>query len=244
MTFNYNEAFKRLIFLDYDSTLITISKYPEFATLDRNSLNIIQKLSSDRRNHIVIISGRDKKFLNLLFNYIDITLVAEHGYFIKKAGEEWKSTVDLDLRWKNDVKPILIKYTHRCKGTFVEEKAGSFAWHYKNADLKIMHRWFNKLRKDLGKLIGFETEFEIIEGNNLLEVKSVKYNKGQAANALLKNENYDFIFAAGHDKTDEFLFQALPYSAHTIHIGFNPSIARYNVSDTSHLLQVLEALTE
>ena len=102
----------------------------------------------------------------------------------------------------------------------------------------------HELRDDLAEIIRHKTDFEILEGHKVLEVKSGKYDKGQAATALINGQNFDFIFAAGDDKTDEFLFKALPQDAYTIRVGLSPSFAKYNVTDIPVLLKLLEELAE
>ncbi len=238
----YQEAERRILFLDYDGTLVAFAKYPELAVIDKNTLKIVKKLTSDPRNHIVIISGRGKEFLEKQFGNVPVTLVAEHGYFIRKAGEDWESTISADAQWKETVMPILQEYVDRCNGTFIEEKTGSLAWHYRNADMDFAQLRLNELRDDLAEIIRHKTDFEILEGHKVLEVKSGKYDKGQAAAVLIAKEYYDFILAAGDDKTDEFLFQAIPDFGHTIRVGLSPSFARYNVPDTDSLLALLQAL--
>ena len=109
-----------------------------------------------------------------------------------------------------------MEYVNRCNGTFIEEKNGSLAWHYRNADMDFAQLRLNELKDELAEIIRYKTDLEILEGNKVLEVKSGKYDKGQAAKVFMTNEQYDFIMAAGDDKTDEFLFQALPESAFTI----------------------------
>lgn len=239
---DYQNSNNRILFLDYDGTLVSFAKYPELATINKNTLGIIKKLSADPKNQIVIISGRTRDFLERQFSGVDVTLVAEHGYFIKIAGGNWESEIRTDLKWKEIVLPILNQYVSRCNGTFIEEKAGSIAWHYRNADSDFAQLRLNELRDDLSEIIRHKTDFEILEGNKVLEVKSGKYDKGQAANNLMKNKDFDFILAAGDDKTDEFLFKKLPVSAYTIRVGLSPSIAKYNVSDFSYLLKLLETL--
>lgn len=238
----YQEAERRILFLDYDGTLVAFAKYPELAVIDKNTLKIVKKLTSDPRNHIVIISGRGKEFLEKQFGNVPVTLVAEHGYFIRKAGEDWESTISADAQWKEAVMPILQEYVDRCNGTFIEEKTGSLAWHYRNADMDFAQLRLNELRDDLAEIIRHKTDFEILEGHKVLEVKSGKYDKGQAAAVLIAKEYYDFILAAGDDKTDEFLFQAIPDFGYTIRVGLSPSFARYNVPDTDSLLALLQAL--
>lgn len=239
---DYQNAGHRILFLDYDGTLVSFAKYPELATIDKNTLEIIKKLSNDPKNQIVIISGRSKDFLEKQFTGVNVILVAEHGYFIKRTGENWEATINSDVRWKEAVMPILVEYVRRCNGTFIEEKTGSIAWHYRNADSDFAQLRLHELRDDLVEIIRHKTDFEILEGNKVLEVKSGKYDKGQAAISLMKNKHFDFILAAGDDKTDESLFKTLSGSAYTIRVGLSPSLAKYNVPDFSFLLKLLKVL--
>lgn len=240
---DYKQAVKRILFLDYDGTLVSFTKYPELAVIDENTLQIIRKLTDDTRNKVVIISGRDKDFLEKQFHNLPVTLVAEHGFFIKNAGEEWTSIMKTNTEWKTIVKPILLEYVNRCNGTFIEEKTGSLAWHYRNADSDFAQLRLNELKDDLADIIRYKTDFTILEGNKVLEVKSGNYDKGQAASVLITDSPYDFILAAGDDKTDELLFEVMPLKAHTIRVGLSPSFARYNVSVYSDLLVLLNNLT-
>ena len=239
---DYLKAERRILFIDYDGTLVPFEKFPEQAIIDEDTLEIIKNLSQDPKNRIVIISGRDKVFLERQFMGVNVTLVAEHGYFIKERDRNWISTVQTNDHWKEKVFPIMNQYVNRCNGTFIEEKTGSIAWHYRNADSDFAQLRLHELRDDLADIIHHKTDFEILEGHQVLEVKSGKYDKGQAANALIFNQNFDFILAAGDDKTDEFLFEALPDFAYTIRVGLSSSIAKYNIKDVYTLIKLLEDL--
>ncbi len=241
---DYHKAEHRILFLDYDGTLVPFEKYPEMAIIVKETRGIIKKLSKDPKNQVVIISGRDKEFLETQFAGINVNLVAEHGYYIKKGYDDWESTITGDEQWKEAVLPILNEYVSRCNGTFIEEKTGSIAWHYRNADSDFAQLRLHELRDDLAEIIRHKTDFEILEGHKVLEVKSGKYDKGQAALALINGQDFGFIFAAGDDKTDEFLFKALPDHSYTIRVGLSPSFAKYNVTDISVLLKLLEELAE
>lgn len=238
---DYLKSDHRILFLDYDGTLVPFTKYPEMALIDDATKKIIRKLSDDPKNRIVIISGRDKEFLEKQFSGVKVNLVAEHGYYIKRMDGPWETTVSPNGNWKEAVLPILNEYVDRCNGTFIEEKTGSIAWHYRNADSDFAQLRLHELKDDLADIIRYKTDFEILEGHKVLEVKSGKYDKGQAASAMLVDQHYGFIFAAGDDKTDEFLFKALPETAYTIRVGLSPSVARYNVADIAVLLNLLEA---
>jgi trehalose 6-phosphate synthase/phosphatase len=244
MLIGYQNAGSRILFFDYDGTLVSFSKYPELATIDESTLNIIKDFTGDPKNQVVIISGRSREFLDKQFEGVALNLVAEHGYYIKRKGEEWKATLKSDGRWKETVMPILMEYVRRCNGTFIEEKTGSIAWHYRNADSDFAQLRLHELRDDLVEIIRHKTDFEILEGNKVLEVKSGKYDKGQAAKSLMKNRHFDFILAAGDDRTDETLFRVLPCTANTIRIGLSPSMAKYNISDFSGLLKFLRTFVQ
>jgi len=239
---DYRNATQRILFLDYDGTLVPFAKYPEMAVVERDTLKIIQKLAADSKNLVVIISGRDRKFLEKQFADVNVSLIAEHGYYTKKGAENWEASINTDELWKKDVLPIMNEYVSRCYGTFIEEKTGSVGWHYRNAESDFALLRLHELRDDLAEIIRYKTDLEILEGHKVLEVKSGKYDKGQAAIALMADQNFGFVFAAGDDKTDEFLFNALPDSAYTIRVGLSSSVAKYNVTDISVLLKLLEEL--
>jgi trehalose 6-phosphate synthase/phosphatase len=239
---DYRNAVRRAIFLDYDGTLVPLTKYPEQATIEKQTLKIIQDLAEDEKNEIVIISGRGKSFLEKQFKGVRVSMVAEHGYFIKRAGKKWTAAYNSDGQWKEAVRPILMEYVNRCYGTFIEEKTGSIAWHYRNADSDFALLRLHELKDDLANIIRYKTDFEILEGNKILEIKSGKYDKGKAAGTLLEKEKPDFILAVGDDITDEDLFRILPEKAYTIRVGLNPSYARYNVKELPALIKLLKEL--
>lgn len=237
----YKNSSKRILFIDYDGTLVPFERIPAQAKIDRPTLEMIKKLASDEKNTVVIISGRDKKFLEKQFKGVNVFMVAEHGYQIKRKGN-WEEKSGADPNWKDSVLPILNDYVNRCNGTFVEEKKGSLAWHYRNANMDYAHMRLNELKDDLAELVRLKTNFEIIEGKKVLEVKSGKYNKGEAAMEIMQEEDFDFILAAGDDITDESVFKALPDSSVTIKVGNHPSFARYNVGEYYHLVDFLKHL--
>ena len=239
---SYKKARNRILFFDYDGTLIPITKLPELAKINTKTIRIIRRLCENPINQVVIISGRDKDFLDKQFNGLNVSLVAEHGYYIKRPGKEWKEAHISDKNWKDSILPILKDYVNRCNGTFIEEKTGSIAWHYRNADADFAQLRLNELKDDLAEIIRHKTDFELLEGKKVLEVKSGKYNKGQAVLSIIHKKEFDFILAAGDDNTDEDIFKILPESAFTIKVGISPSLAKYSVTDSAQLLNILDSL--
>lgn len=95
-----------IIFSDYDGTLVDFYNNPEDAVPSNRLLDVLCKISELNFIEFVLISGRDKKFLQKHFGHINgITLVAEYGAFIKESKhDEWIHNIsDADSNWKEDV---------------------------------------------------------------------------------------------------------------------------------------------
>jgi trehalose 6-phosphate synthase/phosphatase len=238
----YHNSRLRIIFIDYDGTLIPFSKYPDQAVLGPRAKHTIMQITEDARNKVVIISGRDKKFLEKQFDDMDLTLVAEHGLFIKHQHEEWKSMIHYEIGWKDKVFPVLKEYVERCPGSFIEEKNASLVWHFRNVDDDFVQVRIHELKDDLFEILKNEPKIAMVEGNKILEVKSIVYDKGTTATSLLKQKNYDFILAIGDDRTDEDLFAVLPESAISIKIGTAMSEAKYNLQSQKLVYEFFESL--
>jgi trehalose 6-phosphate synthase/phosphatase len=235
----YNEAHNRLFLIDYDGTLTPIAKLPEMAVLNEKTINILKGIVSDKRNKVVIISGRNKEFMDEQFKNLDAILIAEHGYFIKNPGADWENIVSIDLTWKNKFRPILEDYVDRCNGSMIEEKHASIVWHYRNADEEIASLRINELKDDLSEILKSEPKLFMLEGNKVLEIKSILYDKGTIASSLIQKADYDFILALGDDRTDEDLFKVIPDYGFTIKVGSKLTNARYNIRNQSQVLEIL-----
>lgn len=242
---DYQHSESRLILLDYDGTLIRFFDNPQDAAPDIHIKSMLTALAADRRNRVVIISGRDTKTLNDWFGALPIDLVAEHGSQYKKAEKTlWKVMSDRPPIWKAKVLPLLQQYTALYPDTFIEEKEHAIAWHYRpSTDEKIEEYKINLCRELI--LLNHEKEFEIMCGNKVLEVKTNNVNKGTFVSNLLTKVEFDFVLAIGDDTTDEDMFNVLNEAHHhTIKVGFVPTAARSNVQGPSTVLSFLHALSE
>ena len=240
----YRNAARRIIFLDYDGTLVPFSRYPETAVPDEQLLAQLKRLVADAANTLVIVSGRKQEFLDRWFGDLPLVLVAEHGAFIRTPSAGWSSEVDADQAWKQHVLPVLQRYADRCTGAFTEEKSLSLVWHYRNADPGISLLRSGELKDELRELVSHDSKLQVIEGHKVIEVKRSGYDKGTVALKLLALAAYDFILAIGDDKTDEDLFRALPEQALTIKIGVMASLAKYNFKDQQGVLKLMDHLQQ
>jgi trehalose 6-phosphate synthase/phosphatase len=226
----YMAAGRRAIFIDYDGTLVPFAKVPELAIPDAHALMQLKTLAGNSANAVVLISGRDKNFLEEWFGSVNVHLVAEHGAFQKSPGGEWQSAIDADQGWKATFLPVLQRYADHCNGSFIEDKFSSLSWHFRNAPPEIGFPKANELKEELRTLVSHESKLQVLDGNMVVEIKRTGYDKGIAASKFVAATAYDFVLAFGDDKTDEDLFRALPPDAITIKVGMSQSLAQYNLT--------------
>ncbi len=235
---DYRKSTARLLLLDYDGTLVHFVDRPEAAVPDRELLALLSVLTLRENTDVAIISGRNVEFLERHFSGLALTLIAEHGAWIRLNGSDWKAITTEDTGWKNDIRPILESYCDRTPGTFIEEKEFSLAWHYRRSDSELAHMRAMELKGNLLHMIA-NRNLGIMEGNKVLEIKSLDISKGKIAGFLLSAKQYDFILAIGDDNTDEDMFVAIPELGHSVKVGFGPSKAKYvadNIRSVRHIL--------
>jgi len=232
---------KRLFLLDYDGTLVGFKGKPAEAGPDDEIITLLQRLTRDPMNTVVIISGRDRTTLEDWLGNIGAALVAEHGGWVRLENQRWQSPVPFDMTWKETIRPILELHTDRTPGSTVEEKDFSLVWHYRRADPELAYVRGQELRVALVNLTE-NLDVGVFEGNKILEVKSQGVNKGRAAEHWMAEQDWDFILAAGDDYTDEEMFSALPDKAYSIKVGFTASKARFNVDSVKEIRLLLKRL--
>ena len=81
-----------------------------------------------------------------------------------------------------------------------------------------------------------------MKGRKIVEVKPSEYTKGTAIINFFNCSEYNFILAAGDDTTDEDLFEALPETAVTIHVGQFSEISTYTLRNSVDFVNFLKSL--
>ena len=238
----YHNARKRVLFLDYDGTLVGFNPLPDQAKPDEELINLLRALCEDPRNTVVIISGRERHTLAEWFVDLNLHFIASHGLWIRHPGQDWVITATLDNEWKESIRRIMELYTDRIPGSLIEEKDYSLAWHYRQCNPDMIAVKLNEVRETLRSILEAKT-LGLQEGNKVLEVKDQRVNKGFGAAAFIQNQDYDFIFAVGDDHTDEDLFAALPAGAITVKIGLENTYATYFLKSWQAMRNVLQKFT-
>lgn len=241
---NYTQAKQRVIFLDYDGTLTGFHNDPQMAKPNAELYDILKKLTADKNNTIVIISGRDKETLSKWFNQLNgLSFIAEHGVWNKNLDEEWKMNGQIEKEWMNTIEPMLQSFVDRTPRSFIEYKNYSLVWHYRDADVEMGQQRAWELKEDLKYYIA-NLNLEIMDGDKVIEIKNAGINKGKAALDKIGDKQYDFILALGDDWTDEYTFNALPESALTVKVGTKSTAARYYVKSVADVRLLLKELVK
>ena len=242
LTEKYHKATKRILFLDYDGTLMGFNKDPQKVVPDKELYSTLQKLSSDSRNRIILISGRDKETLERWFpTDWNLDIVAEHGVWSKNPGSEWSMGGQIEKEWMDIIEPVLQNFVARTPRSFVEYKNYSLVWHYRDADQEMGQQRAWELKEDLKNYIA-NLNLEIMDGDKVIEIKNAGINKGKAALDKMGDIEFDFMLALGDDWTDEYTFNALPEEAHTIKVGTKTTAAKYYVKDVVGVRDLLKQL--
>jgi len=234
----YHRTKKRIIFLDYDGTLVGFKPNIAQANPDSQLFSLIDRLSEDPANDLVLISGRKHENLGEWFGDRNIYLVAEHGAWFKQQHRPWHKIQGLSDNWKHDIFPVLETYVDRTPGSFIEEKTYSLVWHYRNAQTGLGEFRAGELMNNL-KYMASDKGLQLLPGDKVLEIKNIEINKGKAAMMLIEQKPYDFIIAFGDDYTDEDVFKSLPDNAVTIKVGSNVSAAKFYLRDPGEVRQLL-----
>jgi trehalose 6-phosphate synthase/phosphatase len=239
---DYARSQKRLLLLDYDGTLVGFRGKPAEAGPDDEIIRLLQILSSNPKNNVVVISGRDKTTLEKWLGNLNVGLVAEHGAWIRQKDQDWQKFGPFTAGWKDAIRPILELYSDRTPGSLVEEKDFSLVWHYRRADPELAHVRTQELRHAVLNLTA-NMDVGVFEGSKILEVRQLGINKGRATEFWLEREKWDFLMAVGDDYTDEEMFTVLPDDAYSIKVGISVSKARFNVDTTHEIRSLLKELT-
>lgn len=237
----YAVAQKRIIFLDYDGTLVGFKAVIEEASPDTGLLQLLEKLTEDPANTVVLISGRKHQTLEEWFGHLNIGMIAEHGAWQKKQNEEWHALPLLNDQWKSEIIAILESYTNRTPGSFVEEKNFSIVWHYRKTERGLGELRANEIINSL-RVLAADKGLQIMPGNKVVEFRNMEVNKGKAALNWMHETTYDFILAMGDDHTDEDTFKAMPTNAITIKVGSDGSEAKFYLNDHQEVRDLLSTL--
>ena len=240
---DFRTAGASLVMLDYDGSLREFVDRYEDAMPTDEILEILRDYGERSDVKVFINSGRDHQTLGEWFDDCPIDLIAEHGAWMKGAGEkEWRLLGVLDTSWKSDVLGLLEDYVGRTPGSRIEEKETALAWHYRQTEetlgnwqaLELVSVLENSLR---GQPV------QVLHGAKVVEIRQQGLTKARAYDLVIDRFGpFDFELATGDDRTDEDLFVHVGTNVHTVKIGSGNSAAKVAVASPRSLREMLVAL--
>ena len=177
------------------------------------------------------------------FGALPVSVIAEHGMWLRKNGQDWRQLKVTPIGWKERVRPILQLYVDRLPGALLEEKEFSLAWHYRKADPEQASQRAQELIDDLSGYTR-NIDVQVLEGNKVIEIRNTGVNKGTAALEWLGLTPSEFILGIGDDWTDEDLFRALPETACSVRVGVAKTAARYHLTNHTTVRRLLREFLE
>ena len=232
-----------LVMLDYDGSLREFVDRYEDATPTDEILEILRDYGERRDVKVFINSGRDHETLGEWFDECPIDLIAEHGAWMKQAGEKkWRLLGVLDTSWKSDVATVLENYVERTPGSRIEEKETALAWHYRQTEETLGNWQALELVSVLENTLRGEP-VQVLHGAKVVEIRQQGLTKARAYDLVTDRFGpFDFELATGDDRTDEDLFEHVGDNVHTIKIGSGNSAAKVAVASPRSLREMLTAL--
>ena len=243
----FRRATSRLLLLGYDGTLVPFASRPQEAIPPPELVALIGRLCSLANLRVALVTGRPGDALEDWFGAVEaLWIAAEHGAILRTPhSRSWEPLrPDMPAEWKARVLPVLEHYVDRAPGSFVEEKAFSLVFHHRMADPEFGGWLANDLLSTLEELLA-ETDLHAVRGPKSVEVRLTWANKLEVLHRLAADlPRPDFWLALGNDRSDEDLFERLPSKAWTVHVGDEPSLARFSLKDPEAVRHLLEALAD
>ncbi len=232
-----------LILCDYDGTLVPIVQEPQLAVLTESTKDLIRKLLVSGRVRLVIVSGRDARFLERQFEGLPLTMAAEHGalYYNPELGK-WKTLVTEDRQgWLNIARQVMNDYTVRVPESFIEKKQFALAWHYRKSPRDFGSYQARRLKNDLEAALA-NLPVSILAGKKVVEVRVAQANKAAFYRWYRTNYAADAerkLLVFGDDVTDEEMFASVGNDGARFKVGEGETVADYRLERQEDVLQLL-----
>ena len=233
-------AKNRVLLLDYDGTLAPIAELPSLAAPNQQLLTLLRRLVDAPGTAVHIVTGRSQDSIEPWLGGLPLWLHVEHGLRSRKPDGTWLPLLRERPQVIETASSIMLKYVQRLRGSFVESKAASVAFHYRRANPLSALEVLGALRQELERAC---PEVQLLDGHKVLELRQSGVSKNVAVNIALEHAPKDsVVLAAGDDRTDEDMFAALPPGALSIRVGGGTSAARLRVESSRALLGLLSRL--
>ncbi len=187
------------LFLDFDGTLVNLENAPGDVARDAALVSLLQATAQGLGGAVAIVSGRPIDAIDALVAPLSMPVAGVHGFERRAAnGIIYRPTPDLAriavLRGR------LQEFVAENPGLLLEDKTAALAVHYRNAPFLA-----ERVREYLQSLqLLFGSEFELLEGSAVIEIKPAVHNKATAVEAFMQEAPFAgrIPIYIGDDTTD------------------------------------------
>jgi len=195
------------LLLDVDGTILDMASTPDSVVVPRSLRCSLRVLHARSGGALGLVSGRLIRDLDKLFAPLRLPAIGGHGAEMRLSGDHitqtrHDATVDAALR---DLIAASMAFDRRI---IVEDKRSSLSVHYR------MIPWLEQaLKTRIATIVARSgvKDVEIMHGKDVVEIKSTRFNKGEAVRVLMKSATFarrNPVFV-GDDTTDASVFSVL-----------------------------------
>jgi trehalose 6-phosphate synthase/phosphatase len=215
------EASQVVIIADSDGTQLDISPNPDDVIVPLKHMMTLQMLASSPTLTLILPSGRKEEVMDRWYGGLYAHLTAEHGGFVKYAGETAWVERDLPKEWVRDISEFFQGKGVHIPGLRVEEKEKAIACHYRHVKEEYAERIQAMIAELRDRLEG--SGLVIREDNCVAEVIHSRGTKAAGVLALLShlgiNTEEAVILILGDGESDAEVMRALPAHAYRMGVG-------------------------
>ena len=180
-----------MIVVNYDRVLASDTWDTQFLPPVHFVNACLKSLTSDKRNIVVLYSGRNKETLTSWFGALPrLILGAEYGAFVKlNKSQEWVSLVHdniLQFSWQGAVLPIVKDFGDRTPGSDIEAKEHSITWFYGDADPAYGEWQAKDMLSHLEEVLG-NYPVQLVKREKALEVRSISCGQKHLLRYIFEN---------------------------------------------------------
>jgi trehalose 6-phosphate phosphatase len=228
------------LFLDLDGTVLEFALDPARVEVPGRLADVLRALPDATDGAVAFVSGRTMADLDRLLGHARFPLAAVHGLERRDARGRVSAT-RADAEEFARIREVLESTVTAFPGASIEHKGLTLAVHYRRCP-EVEDRLLARVEAALASL---ETQFILMRGKMVLEIKPAGTNKGTAIAAFMQEAPFHgrtpvFI---GDDVTDEDGFRAVnALGGVSVKVAAGDSSANFRLPDTESVIAWLQEL--
>ena len=226
------------VFLDVDGTLLDFVEHPEQSKAAPRLIGVLRDLLGLTKGALALVSGRTIASVDAIFEPLRLPIAGLHGHE-RRDTLGHISRAPLDESVLSSAKERFKDFVADHPATFVEEKGGGIALHYRQAPSEATE--VEKLASEIESQL--PEPFCVQRGKMVIEIRSCQYSKGSAIEAFMNEPCFvgSTPVFIGDDATDEYGFRSVnEQGGLSIKVGSGSTAARFRIDGVGGVVEWLE----